>query len=103
LTQNSSKHCYIPIVYQSGFEAPNYIPYCLISYSSMSNSETQPKDEEEKNNRDDAVLAQIGEDPGLPADAIEQDSKSMAHKENKQGKATDLGKTKNKKTISHPK
>jgi hypothetical protein len=60
----------------------------------MSNSETQPKDEEEKN-RDDAVLAQIGEDPGLPADAIEQDSKSMAHKEkNKQGKATDLRKTK---------
>jgi len=69
----------------------------------MSNSETQPKDEEEKN-RDDAVLAQIGEDPGLPADAIEQDSKSMAHKENKQGKATDHRKTKkNKKTISHPK
>ena len=59
----------------------------------MNNSETRPKDEEEKN-RDDAVLPQIGEDPGLPADAIEQDSKSMAHKENKQAKATDLKKTK---------
>ena len=59
----------------------------------MNNSETRPKDEEEKN-RDDAVLPQIGEDPGLPADAIEQDSKSMAHKEKKQGKATDLKKTK---------
>jgi hypothetical protein len=47
----------------------------------MSNSETQPKDEEEKN-KDEEVLPQIGEDPGLPADAIEQDSKAMAHKEN---------------------
>jgi hypothetical protein len=60
----------------------------------MSNSETQPKDEEEKN-KDDAVLTQIGEDPGLPADAIEQeDSKAVAPKENKQGKGTDLTKTK---------
>jgi hypothetical protein len=59
----------------------------------MSNSETQPKDEEEKN-RDDVVLSQIGEDPGLPADAIEQDSKSMTHKENKQEKVTDVRKTK---------
>jgi hypothetical protein len=57
----------------------------------MSNSETRPKDEEEKN-RDDAVLSQIGEDPGLPADAIEQDSKSMVQGK-KQGKATDLKKT----------
>ena len=61
----------------------------------MSNSETQPKDEEEEKNTDDVVLSQIGEDPGLPADAIEQDSKSMAHKEkNKQGKVTDVRKTK---------
>ena len=59
----------------------------------MNNSETRPKDEEEKN-RDDAVLPQIGEDPGLPADAIEQDSKSMTQKENKQGKVTDVIKTK---------
>ena len=58
----------------------------------MSNSETQPKDEEEKN-KDDAVLPQIGEDPGLPADVIEQDSKSMAHRENKQGKGIDSTKT----------
>ena len=57
----------------------------------MSNSETQPKDEEEKN-EDNEVLPQIGEDPGLPADAIEQDSKAMVHKENKQGKDTDSAK-----------
>ena len=57
-----------------------------------SNSETQPKDEEEKN-KDEEVLPQIGEDPGLPADAIEQDSKAMADKENKQGKGTDSTKT----------
>jgi hypothetical protein len=60
----------------------------------MRNSESQPKDEEQEKNEDDAVLSQIGEDPGLPADAIEQDSKAMAHKENKQGKGTDLTKTK---------
>jgi len=58
----------------------------------MSNSETQPKDEGEKN-KDNEVLPQIGEDPGLPADAIEQDSKAMVHKENKQGKDTDSAKT----------
>jgi hypothetical protein len=58
----------------------------------MSNSESQPKDEEQEKNEDDAVLSQIGEDPGLPADAIEQDSKAMAHKENKQRRGTDLTK-----------
>ncbi len=44
----------------------------------MSNSETQSKEKkkEEERNSDDAVLPQIGEDPGLPADAIEQDSKT---------------------------
>ena len=62
----------------------------------MSDSENQPKDDNnnEEKNKDDAVLPQIGEDPGLPADAIEQDSKSMAHRENKQGKGTDFTKTK---------
>jgi hypothetical protein len=60
----------------------------------MGNSETQSKDDGEKK-KDEAVLPQIGEDPGLPADAIEQeDSKAMAHKENKQGKGTDSIKTK---------
>ena len=54
----------------------------------MGNSETQPKDHEEKTEADDVVLPQIGEDPGLPADAIEQDSKAMAHKESKRGKGT---------------
>ncbi len=61
--------------------------------ASMSNTEAQPnkekKEEEESNN---AVLSQIGEDPGLPADAIEQDSKARARKEQKQGKGTDLTK-----------
>ena len=62
--------------------------------ASMSNTEAQPnkekeKEEEESNN---AVLPQIGEDPGLPADAIEQDSKARAGKEQKQGKGTDLTK-----------
>jgi hypothetical protein len=61
----------------------------------MGNSETQPKDQEEKKDADDAVLPQIGEDPGLPADAIEQeDSKAVAHKENKQGKGTHSTETK---------
>ncbi len=56
----------------------------------MSNTETQPKDQEENNNE---VLSQIGEDPGLPADAIEQDSKARADKkEQKQEKGTDLTK-----------
>ncbi|MFL6492697.1 MAG: hypothetical protein ACJ70O_06335 [Nitrososphaera sp.] len=58
----------------------------------MSNSETQSKDEEERN-KDDEVLPQIGEDPGLPADTIEQDSKAMSRRENKQGKGTDYTKT----------
>jgi hypothetical protein len=61
--------------------------------ASMSNTEAQPneekKEEEESNN---AVLPQIGEDPGLPADAIEQDSKARPGKEQKQGKGTDLTK-----------
>ncbi len=61
----------------------------------MSDSENQPKDDNEEKNKDDAVLTQIGEDPGLAADAIEQeDSKAMAPKENKQGKGTDFRKTK---------
>lgn len=57
---------------------------------SMSNTESKPKDEEEENNN--AVLPQIGEDPGLPADAIEQDSKARADKERKQKIGTDLTK-----------
>jgi hypothetical protein len=59
----------------------------------MSNTETPSKDDEQEN-KDDVVLSQIGEDPGLPADAIEQDSKARAHKENKQGNGTDFTKTK---------
>jgi hypothetical protein len=58
----------------------------------MSNTEAQPneeKKEEEEEESNNAVLPQIGEDPGLPADAIEQDSKARAGKEQKQGKGTD--------------
>jgi hypothetical protein len=59
----------------------------------MSNTESKPKDEEEEENNN-AVLPQIGEDPGLPADAIEQDSKARADKEHKQEKGKDLTKSK---------
>jgi hypothetical protein len=58
--------------------------------ASMSNSEAQPnKEEKEEEESNNAVLPQIGEDPGLPADAIEQDSKARAGKEQKQGKGAD--------------
>jgi hypothetical protein len=62
--------------------------------ASMSNTEAQPNEEkkEEEEESNNAVLPQIGEDPGLPADAIEQDSKARAGKEQKQGKGTDLTK-----------
>ena len=59
----------------------------------MSNTESKPKDEEEEENNN-AVLPQIGEDPGLPADAIEQDLKARADKEHKQEKGKDLTKSK---------
>ncbi|HEX6252856.1 MAG TPA: hypothetical protein VFZ55_01435 [Nitrososphaera sp.] len=59
----------------------------------MSNTESKPKDEEEEENNN-AVLPQIGEDPGLPADAIEQDSKARADKKHKQEKGKDLPKSK---------
>jgi hypothetical protein len=59
----------------------------------MSDTESKPKDEEEEENNN-AVLPQIGEDPGLPADAIEQDSKARADKEHKQEKGKDLTKSK---------
>jgi hypothetical protein len=62
----------------------------------MSNTEAQPNKEKEKEEKEEesnnAVLPQIGEDPGLAADAIEQDSKARAGKEQKQGKGTDLTK-----------
>lgn len=60
----------------------------------MSDTESKPKDEEEEEENNNAVLPQIGEDPGLPADAIEQDSKARAVKEHKQEKGKDLTKSK---------
>jgi hypothetical protein len=39
----------------------------------MTNAGTEPTDEKEENNNE--VLAQIGEDPGPSADVIEKDSK----------------------------
>ena len=60
----------------------------------MSDTESKPKDEEEEEENNNALLPQIGEDPGLPADAIEQDSKARADKEHKQEKGKDLTKSK---------
>jgi len=59
----------------------------------MSNSETH-SNETEKITKDDAVLPQIGEDPGLSPDTIEQDSNAMDEKQNKQGKDANRTKTK---------
>jgi hypothetical protein len=59
--------------------------------ASMSNTEAQPNEQEEEKSNN-AVLPQIGEDPGLPADAIEQDSKARADKKQKQEIGSDLTK-----------
>jgi hypothetical protein len=59
----------------------------------MSGSETQANNAEETK-KDEAVLSQIGEDPGLSPETVEQDSKAMDHKENRQGKDIDRTKTK---------
>lgn len=69
--------------------------YTMLSHPliHMSGSETQANDAEETK-KDEAVLSQIGEDPGLTPDTIEQDSKAMDHKENRQGKDIDRTKTK---------
>ncbi len=69
--------------------------YTMLSHQliHMSGSETQANDAEETK-KDEAVLSQIGEDPGLTPDTIEQDSKAMDHKENRQGKDIDRTKTK---------
>jgi len=58
----------------------------------MSSSETHSNDAKEID-KDDAVLPQIGEDPGLPADTLEQDSKAIDHNEKRQGKGPDRTKT----------
>jgi len=58
----------------------------------MNGSETQANDAEETK-KDEAILSQIGEDPGLTPDTIEHDSKAMDHKENRQGKDIDRTKT----------
>ncbi|HEX2471359.1 MAG TPA: hypothetical protein VHJ59_01275 [Nitrososphaera sp.] len=63
----------------------------------MSNTESKTKDEDEEEEEveenNNEVLPQIGEDPGLSADAIEQDSKARADKEHKQEKGKDLTKS----------
>jgi hypothetical protein len=59
----------------------------------MSGSETQANDAEETK-KDEAVLSQIGEDPGLSPDTMEQDSKAVDHREKRQGKDIDRTKTK---------
>jgi hypothetical protein len=56
------------------FQTPDYISCCR-TVNSMNNSKSQSNDIEERK-EDDTVLAQMGEDPGLPADVIEhEDSK----------------------------
>jgi hypothetical protein len=77
-----------PFQYINQFRTYDYILYCQMSYYSMSNAESRPKDDDGEEN-DNTVLPQIGEDPGLPADAIEQDSKARVDKEHKQEKAKD--------------
>jgi len=43
---------------------------------------------EKRKKEEEAVLAQMGEDPGLPAEAAEQeDSKEMNQNKNRQGKS----------------
>jgi hypothetical protein len=78
-----------------GFPCCNPQLYTMLSHQliHMSSSETQPNDAEETK-KDEAVLSQIGEDPGLSPDTIEQDSKAMDHKRNRQGKDIDRTKTK---------
>lgn len=78
-----------------GFAGCNPQLYTMLSHQliHMSGSETQANDAEETK-KDEAVLSQIGEDPGLTPDTIEQDSKAMDHKENRQGKDIDRTKTK---------
>ncbi len=46
----------------------------------MNRTESKPKDDDEEEENNNEILPQIGEDPGLPADAIEQDSKARADK-----------------------
>ena len=59
----------------------------------MGTSETHSKDADEINKDDEAVLPQIGEDPGLTAETIEQDSKASGQGRNKKGKSDNQTKT----------
>lgn len=87
-------YCYLVEIVEAGFQLIIiYYTVRWVSYS-MSNTESKPKDEEEEEENNNAVLPQIGEDPGLPADAIEQDSKARADKKHKQEKGKDLPKSK---------
>jgi len=54
----------------------------------LGNSESHSNDMEKRKKEEEAVLAQMGEDPGLPAEAAEQeDSKEMNQNKNRQGKS----------------
>jgi hypothetical protein len=46
----------------------------------MTNTETEPTDEDEEEENNNAVLPQIGEDPGLSADVMDKDSKERIEK-----------------------
>jgi hypothetical protein len=58
----------------------------------MGSSETHSKDTHEID-KDEAVLPQIGEDPGLTAETIEQDSKPSDQGRNKKGKSDNRART----------
>ncbi len=65
----------------SRFQTSDYISYCR-TFNSMNNSESQSNDIEERK-KDDTVLAQMGEDPGLPADVIEHEDSKEINQNNK--------------------
>jgi len=58
----------------------------------MGSSEIHSKDTDEIN-KDEAVLPQIGEDPGLAAETLEQDSKASDLGRHKKGKSDSRTKT----------
>ena len=65
----------------SRFQISDYIS-CCGTFNSMNNFESQSNDTEERE-KDDTVLAQMGEDPGLPADVIEQEDSKEINQNNK--------------------
>lgn len=78
-------YCPKALVWISRFQTP--VIYDAVEQNSMNNSESQSDNIEERK-KDDTVLAQMGEDPGLPADVIEE------HEDSKENERIDRGKNK---------